>query len=149
MQSRFCLVALGATILSVLAACELGRSTRGTPEESGSDKMESLPPCACVIKAAPTECGAAYRVIVETTPDGRTMYLMPPMTNRVMPLDVVPEDRVFTHLTALASAIAALPENSSVYAANVRSFAAGNRSIRSPTDAEVAEIRRLLEAKAP
>lgn len=87
---------------------------------------------------------ALYHVIVETTDKEKDIYVLLPMTSRMMPLNSVRDEHRFASLKELAYAITALHENTSVNAAEPHLFIPGDRQIRRLTNSEIEEVRKLL-----
>lgn len=102
---------------------------------------------ASLIKSTPSgekAPPALYHVIVETTDKEEDIYLLLPMASRMMPLNSVHDEYRFASLKELASAIAALHENTSVNAAEPHLFIPGDNQIRNLTISEIKEVRKLL-----
>lgn len=91
------------------------------------------------------ESQGLFHVIVETINMEHEVYLLLPITNRKMPLDVVDKKSCFSTLEDLASAIDALPINTDVYAAEPMSFFTGSKNIRRLSAIEEEKIKKLLK----
>lgn len=103
-----------------------------------------------LIKSAPAkakEPPGLFHVIVETADGGQDIYLLLPVTNRMMPLDIVTDKSRFETLEDLATAIDLLPENTEVYTAKPEVFFAGKKNIRCLRNSEIAKLRQQLERK--
>jgi len=85
-----------------------------------------------------------FHIIVEISPDGRDTYILTPMTDRALSVDMISGDRRHTTLAETAEAARQLPANTATYAARKDMFRQGKNSIRALTPNEIAEMRRLL-----
>ena len=85
-----------------------------------------------------------FHIIVEISPDGLDTYVLTPMTDRALSLDLIPNERKYKTLQQVAEAARLLPANTATYAALKDMFRQGENSIRALTPNEIAELRRLL-----
>lgn len=95
--------------------------------------------------ARDAESPGLFQVIVEIRRSEKDVYLLLPMTNRVMPLEIVSGIDYFVTIEDIASAIGALPENTNVYAANPSDFSSGKKRIRRLTDLEINHLAGSIE----
>ncbi|HYZ87042.1 MAG TPA: hypothetical protein VE621_21685 [Bryobacteraceae bacterium] len=85
-----------------------------------------------------------YHIIVEISPDGTDQFVLTPMTDRALAVEMIPADRKYPSLEDVARAGRQLPTNIEISAARKDMFRQSAASIRSLTPNEIAELRRLL-----
>lgn len=84
-----------------------------------------------------------FHIIVEVSPKGEDTYVLTPMTDRALTVDMIPKERKYASLADIAKAVQQLPANTETYAARKDMFRPGKNSIRALTPNEIAELRRL------
>lgn len=85
-----------------------------------------------------------FHIIVEISPTGGDVYVLTPMTDRALSLDLIPNERKHNTLQGVAEAARLLPANTALYAARKDMFRQGTNSLRALTPNEIAGLRRLL-----
>lgn len=85
-----------------------------------------------------------YHIIVEIRPPGTNAYVLTPMTDRALSLDLIPQERKHQTLKEAAAAAKQLPANVAVYAGREDMFRPGTNSLRALSVDEISEFRRLL-----
>jgi hypothetical protein len=85
-----------------------------------------------------------FPIIVEISPTGRDAYVLTPMTDRALSLDLISTERKHHTLQEVAEAARLLPANTALYAARKDMFRPGTNSLRALTPHEIAGLRRLV-----
>jgi len=85
-----------------------------------------------------------FHIIVEISPEGRDSYVLTPMTDRALSLDLIPIERKHNTLQEVAQAARLLPANTAIYAARTDMFRQGKNSLRALTPNEISGLRRLV-----